>query len=411
MKTVNKLLALLLTLALLVSVPVAAFAEETIATVFDDEVLHSITVEEKTGNGLAFLFNANVSGTKKNALHVADYTNATVTLNGEEYQVVSMGAVMVNQPEDIANIDNITVEQVDNDNILNVPAKHLLDASDDACSFIVRIIRIPVGVPQGMAIAARPYVLLEKDGVESIVYGNSDIATYNQLYYQNNLEETPVLDLSALGNVDDRIAASASAEYVAYETVNYKEAFKVSLTLENVSTNAKTSAGDSVTYAFKDAEGNELGSETVAVDELTAGDSKTVEFYAPIGTATIEQAAADLNYVPVITLPAIGSDIDVTKKKNRIRVSAATASFNEDGTIHVALAFTNYTTNWITEETDYVQYTYYNAAGTKIKTATIYIGVIDTKKNKTKTFEFDLPATAASVKITKSKIVYWTEWA
>ena len=58
-----------------------------------------------------------------------------------------------------------------------------------------------------------------------------------------------------------------------------------------------------------------------------------------------------------------------------------------------------------------MQYTYYNAAGTKIKTVTLYIGVIDTKKNKTKTFEFDLPANAAEVKITKSKIVYWTEWA
>ena len=77
----------------------------------------------------------------------------------------------------------------------------------------------------------------------------------------------------------------------------------------------------------------------------------------------------------------------------------------------MSLTFRNYTNNWITEETDYVQYTCYNAAGTAIKTATLYIGVIDTKKNPVKTFTFNVPANTASVKITKSQITYWTEWA
>ena len=109
-------------------------------------------------------------------------------------------------------------------------------------------------------------------------------------------------------------------------------------------------------------------------------------------------------------LPAIGSDIDVTKQKNRIRVSAAEASFNEDGTIHVKWTFKNYTSNWITEETDYVKYTYYKD-NTGKGTKTLYIGVIDTKKNPVKTFEFDVPAYTTEVRITSSKIVYWTEWA
>ena len=260
-------------------------------------------------------------------------------------------------------------------------------------------------------LAPKTAVIL-KNGAEETLYGGGDISTYNKIYYTHNEEETPVLDVTGMGDVDDKIVATAgSAEYVAYETTNYVEAFKVNLTLQNSSANAGTSAGDAVTYSFKDANGAELGNETVVIDALNPGESKNVEFYAPIGTATIEAIDSDLNYVPVITLPAIGSDIDVTKKKNRIRVSAASASFNEDGTIHVELTFKNYTSNWITEETDYVQYTYYNAAGTKIKTETLYIGVIDTKKHPVKTFEFDLPATAASVKITKSKIVYWTEWA
>ena len=77
----------------------------------------------------------------------------------------------------------------------------------------------------------------------------------------------------------------------------------------------------------------------------------------------------------------------------------------------MSLTFKNYSTNWITEETDYIEYTYYNAANTKIQTVKLYIGVIDTKKNPIKTFTFTVPANAASVKITKSQITYWTEWA
>ena len=414
MKTVNKLLALLLTLALLVSVPVVAFAEETVADLFPakENILNSITTEEKTGNGLAFLFEMNVRGATANPNHVADYTNAKATVDGVEYSVVGMGAVMANQAADIAVIDTLTRENAnDGKTILDVPAVYLYDIAEDgnSCTFAVRIVRVPE-MAQGNAIGARPYVVLKNGDEEITLYGNSDMATYNQVYYANNEEETPVLDLSKLGNVDNKIAVSASAVYEAICPTTYKEGFKVSLILENVSANAKTSAGDYVTYSCKDAEGNELGSKTVDVDVLAVGGSKKVEFYAPIGTASIAKADADLNYVPDITLPAIGSDIDVTKKKNRIRVSAAEASFNEDGSIHVALTFKNYTSNWITEETDYVKYSYYKGT-TRKGTATIYIGVIDTKKNPIKTFEFDVPDYTTEVRLTSSKIVYWTEWA
>ncbi|MBR2320122.1 MAG: hypothetical protein IKA50_05010 [Clostridia bacterium] len=115
---------------------------------------------------------------------------------------------------------------------------------------------------------------------------------------------------------------------------------------------------------------------------------------------------------PYIVLPAIGSDIDVTKKKDRIRVSGVAAWFNEDGTIGVQLTFKNYTSNWITEETDYVTYTCYDKNGNVVKRATnLMIGVIDTKKHVEKTFTFNVPANTAEVRITKSKITYWTEWA
>lgn len=112
-----------------------------------------------------------------------------------------------------------------------------------------------------------------------------------------------------------------------------------------------------------------------------------------------------------IRLPEIGSDIDVTKKKNRIRVSDALAWYNEDGSIGVSLTFKNCTSNWITEETDYVDCTAYDKNGKVLMVERIYLGVIDTKRHPVRTYELSVPAAAYEVKITKSKITYWTEWA
>ena len=115
---------------------------------------------------------------------------------------------------------------------------------------------------------------------------------------------------------------------------------------------------------------------------------------------------------PYIVLPAVGTDIDVTKQRDRIRVSGVAAWFNEDGTIGVQLTVKNYSSNWITEETDYVEYTCYDKDGNVLqKNVRISLGCIDTKKNKEKSFFFDVPADTAEVKLTRSKITYWTEWA
>lgn len=116
---------------------------------------------------------------------------------------------------------------------------------------------------------------------------------------------------------------------------------------------------------------------------------------------------------PAVTLPTIGSGIDVKYKTSnpdkckRIRVEDAVIV---DRT--VTLTFKNYTTNWITEETDYVKYRCYDANNQKITDGTIYIGCIDTKKNKIKSFTFDVPDNTAKVSIlSTTKITYWTEWS
>ena len=410
MRMFKKMMAALLVVAMLASVAMVVSAEDV--ALMETAIENSITEEEDTGFGLAFLIKVNIKGAQVNSLNEFVNTTATATVDGAEYSVVRMGAVMTNEIAHMADLANLTLEDVGaGRTVLDVNARYLYSVPEaDSCEFAVRITHLP-NKAMGHAIGCRPYVVLaDANGVETVYYGEGDISTYNAVYYTNNADETPVLSLSPV-NVDDKIAASASAAYVAYETTSYVEAYKVSLTLSNVTANAKTTAGDFVNFVCKDAEGNVLSTEKVDVNVLNAGASKTVEFYAPIATATIEAADSALSYTTDVTLPAIGSDIDVQKKKNRIRVYAASAVFNEDGSVHVSLTFKNYTSNWITEETDYVKYTYYDINGTAIKTETLYIGVIDTKKHPVKTFSFDLPANAASVAITGSKIVYWTEWA
>ena len=412
MRQFKRILSFLLIVAMLACVPIATAAEAD-TSVFGEEITNSITAEEGTGNGLAFLITMNVTGAKVDGKNRFVNTDATATVDGAEYQVVEMGAVLTHRREYVTNVNALTLDNVSEDpedrSVIAIPCVYMYGVEAETCTFAVRVINLPES-QLGRAVVCRPYVVLEKEGVQSTVYGDGDVSTYNQVYYANNGEETPVLT-AGVPALDGKLEiTAASAEYAAYDPVTCVEAFKVTLTLNNVTANAKTSVGDAIAFACKDAEGNELGTANLQVDELRKGSSTEAVCYVPIGTATIEAAELNLNYVPDIVMPAIGSDIDVTKQKNRIRVSAAEASFNEDGTIHVTWTFKNYTSNWITEETNYITYGYYKDS-TKKGTATLYIGVIDTKKHPVRTYEFDVPAYTTEVRITSSKIVYWTEWA
>ena len=153
---------------------------------------------------------------------------------------------------------------------------------------------------------------------------------------------------------------------------------------------------------------------TAQPEDPTGGGTTTTTTTATTTTTTTTTVTTKPTEVtgPYIILPEIGSDIDVTKKKNRIRVSDVAAWNEADGSIGVALTFKNYSSNWITEETNYVMYTCYDKNGKVVQKATkLNIGVIDTKKNSVRTYEFKVPANTYEVKITKSNIVYWTEWA
>lgn len=152
-----------------------------------------------------------------------------------------------------------------------------------------------------------------------------------------------------------------------------------------------------------------VGSTTTTAATTTTATTTTVTTTVDTTTTTAKPTEPEPLY---IVLPAIGTDIDVTNKRDRIRVSQAAAWLNDDSTIGVSLTFKNYSSNWITEETNYVQYTCYDKNGNVVQKETkLMIGCIDTKKNVEKTFTFDVPANTAEVRLTGSKIVYWTEWS
>lgn len=176
-----------------------------------------------------------------------------------------------------------------------------------------------------------------------------------------------------------------------------------------------TSASTTVTTVPSSADGTTTTTATQKPTTTTTVPSQPSSSATTTTTGSKPTASTTVTTKPVaqpnVVQPAIGSDIDVVKKKNRIRVSAATAAFNTDGSIAISWTFKNYSSNWITEETDYVVYTCYDKDGNVVQAATkLFIGCIDTKKNSVKTYTFNVPAATAEVRITSSKITYWSEW-
>lgn len=418
MRMLKKAFICLLVLSLLAAVPTATAtaAAADFASVVGDEILQSITVEETTGNGLAFLITMNVQGAKTTVTNELDVTNATVTVGGATYKVVSMGAVMVNDTAVIRRGANaLTLEDVNEERtIIDVPARYMWTCAEDYCSFAVRIIRLPDAYV-GRAIACRPYCIVEDaDGQQTTVYGGMDVGSYNTHYYDVYPEEIPTWNLT-VPNLDARTEVTAvAAEYCALSP-SYEECFKLSLSLTNVTKNAQSAVDGWVSYTCYDAKGTAIGTAKAEVGEMAKGSSKSgVEMYVPVGTASLEVTENEMGYVPVLTLPAVGSDIDITKKKDRIHITAISAAFTEDDTILVTMTVKNSSSQWITQETDTVSWASYelvNGANKIRSSGKLSIGCIDTKKNKQKTYTIEIAGVSTLFKLTASSITYWTEWS
>ena len=116
-------------------------------------------------NGLAFLFNAYVSGVavENGNEYVLGSASVVPYVGGENCKVVRMGAVVSN------GVSTIDVE-----------ATHLWGRNADAASFAIRIVNIP-DHGKNTVVTARPYYVCEVDGEEIIIYGDAVSKTYNEI--------------------------------------------------------------------------------------------------------------------------------------------------------------------------------------------------------------------------------------
>ena len=135
--------------------------------------------------GLAFRFDMAVKGMQANG-YKADYTNATVTIDGAEYKLVSMGALMANTPNYGLRVNHMVMENVNGNNLINVPAKNLYDWDEDSATFVIRIVNIPTAC-DGAEIYARPYYVFENaEGEQITVYDEICSDNYNGKHDSND---------------------------------------------------------------------------------------------------------------------------------------------------------------------------------------------------------------------------------
>ena len=135
----------------------------------------SRTEENATGLGLAFKFNITANGIQVNNGNVADYTDATVTIDGVERKLVAVGAVVTNDP--LKGLSDMTLADVDAKKTIDVKIERLLDLETNSASFAVRIINIPTD-REKTVIYTRAYYIVEIDGKQQTFYGDIYAANY-----------------------------------------------------------------------------------------------------------------------------------------------------------------------------------------------------------------------------------------
>jgi len=130
--------------------------------------------------GLAFKFDVTdrVTGLalKAGTKYVADYTGAAVTPDSTgTYTLVMMGAVVSN------NNENPTLNELDatTSKVIDIQALKLYELDEENTSYVIRIVNIPAANGDD-SIWARPYFIYEKGGEQIVVYGDTQVASYNQ---------------------------------------------------------------------------------------------------------------------------------------------------------------------------------------------------------------------------------------
>ena len=119
---------------------------------------------------LRFCFELDARNLSADEQHTAQIAaDSAVTVGDSAYRVVGMGALVARG--DKVTKEDMTLEQADSLTALaNVSAVKLYSAGDYMVSYTAVVTSIPAG-HFGTELLARPYVIYEKDGVESVAYG------------------------------------------------------------------------------------------------------------------------------------------------------------------------------------------------------------------------------------------------
>ena len=117
-------------------------------------------------SGLAFLFEAEIEGiaVRQNTYNRADFTNATF----DGHKLIRAGAIASNGKSDV-----------------DIAAVHMYAWSENSVSFAYRVIQIPEA-NYDTTITMTPYYVIELDGQEVTVYGETQSAVYNEILPQGS---------------------------------------------------------------------------------------------------------------------------------------------------------------------------------------------------------------------------------
>lgn len=129
--------------------------------------------------GLAFRFVLNAQGVKMNPDHVIDLSAATIEAFGDgvAYKLVSVGAVVTNDPE-IGLSQSRMVRESASSKTKDVVAVYANDLSADEMKYAVRVTNIP-WEHSDTILYARPYYVFEAGGELLTVYGKTASANYD----------------------------------------------------------------------------------------------------------------------------------------------------------------------------------------------------------------------------------------
>ena len=137
----------------------------------DDVCLTSADASAKLG--VAFLFRQEGFRIYRDERFKAVLDTATVIPydDGEAYTLLRMGAVMTNDAAIGADDGSMTLNAVNGDTVIDIPAVYLWTAAEDYCEYAVRVTNVPM-IHSTTPIYTRPYYVFEKDGEEIVVYGD-----------------------------------------------------------------------------------------------------------------------------------------------------------------------------------------------------------------------------------------------